>query len=118
MQVGAFVVGWFAYPLLIAAIADWIGLSKRFVPFIVARNWSAVIGIVPYFVPMLLFLAGAISLDTLGALTLLALAFNIYYAYLVARLAGGANMATAIGLVILDVALTLLIGASADRLIT
>jgi hypothetical protein len=52
---------WVALPLVLAALAVPIGISRRYVPFIVARNWTSLLASVPYLVTYLLFLLGILS---------------------------------------------------------
>lgn len=108
-QLAGFGIDWLALPLLLALVAVPIGISQRYVPFIVVRNWSSLLVSVPYMVTYLLFLLGLISTGITVLLSLTCLVVVIWYRYLVARIALQASVSLAIGVVVLDVVLTLLI---------
>src|SRR5687768_1174023 len=38
----AYVIAWVAFPLLILPLARWLGREDRFLPFMVAYNWSQI----------------------------------------------------------------------------
>jgi hypothetical protein len=116
-QIGAYIATWFGFPLILAAIARWIGLDRHFVPFIVARNWTSIIGIAPYFVASVLFLFELITVRTFGMLSLLSLGFNLFYGFRVARIAAAAPISVAIGLVVLDLLVTLFFAVLGDRMV-
>ncbi|GAB4525286.1 MAG: hypothetical protein Tsb0019_27290 [Roseibium sp.] len=102
-------IDWVALPLVLAALAVPIGISRRYVPFIVARNWTSLLASVPYLVTYLLFLLGIISPGVTVLLSLTCLLVVIWYRYLVTRIALQASISVSIGVVVLDVLLTLVI---------
>ena len=102
-------IDWLALPLVLAALAVPIGISRRYVPFIVVRNWTSLLASVPYLVTYLLFLLGILSPGVTVLLSLTCLLVVIWYRYLVARIALQASISLAIGVVVLDVLLTLVI---------
>lgn len=112
-----FVLDWVCLPILVALLAKPLGISQRFVPYIVARNWASVIAILPYTVPALLFVLGLISSTVTVFLTLVAVGFVLRYSYMVARIALQAPMSLAIGFVVLDTVLSFVIGAAVNRAI-
>ena len=113
----AYVVAWVVFPLVLALLAGPLGISKHYVPFMVARNWTSLIGTAPSFVVTLAFLVGLLPAAALGPAHLAALGFNLYYAWLVARIACAAPAGLAGGLVALDFLLALIVYTAADRLI-
>jgi hypothetical protein len=116
MQLVSYAGAWFGFPLLLAAIAGPLGISGRYSPLVVARNWSSVLGIVPFFVSTLLYAVGLISAQGLGLLTLLSLIFNLYLGYQVTRIAALVQPPAAVGIVALDLVFTLLLANIADRI--
>ena len=102
-------IDWLTLPLLLAALAAPIGISQRYVPFIVARNWTSLLTTLPYFAIYFLFLIGIFNAEIAVFLSLLLLPVIIWYRYLVARIALQSSISLAIGIVVLDVVLTLLI---------
>jgi hypothetical protein len=115
-QFGALAINWFGFPLFLAAIAAPIGLSDRFVPYVVVRNWSSILGLAPIFLVDLLALTGAMSVRGFATLKLFAFAFNFFVSYRVARAAAGVAVGGAIGLVVLEFLFALLVGSVASRL--
>lgn len=116
-QIAGFAVVWYGFPFFLAAIAGPIGLGARFSPLIVARNWSTLLGVVPYAVSALLYAAGLLSPNVFGLLNLIAFLFNIGLGFQVARLAAAVPTGTAVGLVILDLLFTMLVANVAVRLV-
>ena len=105
----AYLVDWFAFPLVIALLARPFGLGRNYVPYIVAYNWTSVV-IVALFAPVsVLTSVGAISPRTAGLLGLVLLIIAAHYRFTVARLALQVPAATALGLVILELVLSLVI---------
>ncbi|WP_269586201.1 hypothetical protein [Roseibium sp. Sym1] len=102
-------IDWLALPLLLAVVAVPIGISNRYVPFIVVRNWTSLLASVPYLITYLLFLLGVISAGIAVLLSLTCLLVVIWYRFLVARIALQAPIGLSIGVVVLDVLLTLVI---------
>lgn len=112
-----FALDWACFPIIVALIARPLGISARYVPYIVARNWTSAIAILPYMAPALLYIAGLIDAGTTAFLTLVAIGFVLRYRYLVARIALHATIGMAIGLVALDTVLSFVIGAAVNRAI-
>jgi len=102
-------IDWLALPVLLAVVAVPIGISNRYVPFIVARNWTSLLASIPYLVTYLLFLLGVISPGITVLLSLTCLVVVIWYRYLVARIALQTTVSLTIAIVVLDVLLTLVI---------
>lgn len=107
---------WLILPILLAALAMPLGISRRYVPFIVARNWTSLLASTPYLVIYFLFLLGIVSTELTVLLSLLLLPMIIWYSYLVTRIALQASLSLAIGIVVLDVVLSLLIDQAVGRL--
>lgn len=112
-----FVLDWVCYPVLVALLARPLAISAHYVPYIVARNWTSAIAILPYVVPALLYNFGLISATTTMFLTLVAIGFVLRYRYVVARIALHAPVGLAIGLVVLDTVLSFVIGTAVNRAI-
>lgn len=114
---GAYGLTWVVYPALLAALAKPLGIGRVYVPYIVARNWTTLLGVVPSFVFTLLFLLGLMPAEALGPLNLAALGFGLYYAWQVTRIACVAPPGITGGLVTLDFLVSLVVYTAADRLI-
>ncbi|WP_213217829.1 hypothetical protein [Roseibium polysiphoniae] len=107
---------WVALPLLLAGLAKPLGISAGYVPFIVARNWTSLLAALPYVFVGLLYLAGLIAPGIMVLLSLVTLIVVIWYRFIIARVALQASMSMTIGVVILDIILSLLIGELAGRI--
>ena len=95
--------------LLLALLAAPIGISNRYVSFIVVRNWTSLLASVPYLFTYVLFLLDVISPGIVVLLSLTCLFVVIWYRYQVARIALQTTVSLTIGVVVLDVLLTLVI---------
>ncbi|MEP4029798.1 hypothetical protein [Roseibium polysiphoniae] len=107
---------WVALPLLLAGLAKPLGISAGYVPFIVARNWTSLLAALPYVFVGILYLAGLIAPGIMVLLSLVTLIVVISYRFIIARVALQASMSMTIGVVILDIILSLLIGELAGRI--
>ncbi len=112
-----YVLGWIAFPLFLAALGRTLGLGRVFVPWMVARNWTAVPASIPYVVVVVLWLFGILPTHSLGPATLAALGFSLFCGWRVAVLAGERHWGVAIGYTLVDFLLGLLVETAADRLL-
>lgn len=115
-KVVALGLDWVALPLVLGLIAGRLGVSGRYVPFIVARNWAAPVVAAIYAFPALLFSAGLIDNDFAVLVSIPLLFVVLHYFYRIARQALGGPVSLAIGVVVLDVLLGLLLSESVSRL--
>lgn len=102
-------VDWIALPLIMAALASPIGISHRYVPFIVVRNWTSLLASIPFTINYILFLLGIIPTGIALLLSLTCVVVVLWYRFLVARIALQATVSLAIGVVVLDILLSLVI---------
>lgn len=98
---------WVTFPILIAALAGFLGFRHGFVGFIAVRNWSTVLAMLPFMALALVQLAGFDNADVLFIPAVLALAFSLRLGYLVARRTLGVTTDVAAALVLLDVLVSL-----------
>lgn len=109
-------VDWVTFPLVLAVLAGSIGLKRTYGPYIVVRNWSTLIILLPQTLLNLLYLAGIIPSALLVMLTFPIIGWVLWFRFQIARIAGECSFSTAIGLVVLDLVLSILISTSFDRL--
>ena len=107
---------WVALPLVLALIAGRLGLSGRYVPFIVARNWAEPVVAALYAVPALFYAAGLIDEQLAALVSLPVLLVAMHYLFRIARQALGVPISLAIGVVVLDLLLGLLVSETVSRL--
>lgn len=108
---------WIALPVVLALLSRPLGVTARYVPFIVVRNWSSVVAAAIYALPALLFAAGIIGEDALLLMSLVALAVVVQFQYRIVRVMLATPMGTSIAVVVLDLVLSLFIAEASARLI-
>jgi hypothetical protein len=99
------VAGWIAFPLAMIAVVRWLRLGHRYVGFIIAWNWSAVVAAFVMAVPKGL---QALDLATPGLALLYGAAFSIVilqYRWFTAKAALGVSGGVAALVVLLDLCL-------------
>jgi len=104
-----FVISWVAFPLAVLPIVDWLGRGDRFLPFMVAYNWSQV--------PQTLLIAlvaltggtGLFSADTMLVLDLIAGILSLVYEWYIARVALALSGGRAVLVILVDVVLATLL---------
>jgi hypothetical protein len=92
---------WVAFPILLAALAGFIGIGRGYVPYIAIRNWATVLMTIPFSAIAVLQMLG-IGDDLLLLPSLVALAFSLRLNYVIARRTLGVPADVAGGLVALD----------------
>lgn len=102
-------IDWVALPIILAALAVPIGISHRYVPYVVARNWTSLLASIPFMINYMLFLLGIISPGIAVLLSLTCVVVVLWYRFLVARIALQASISLAVGIVVLDILLSLVI---------
>ncbi|MCU0985877.1 MAG: hypothetical protein MUC89_13195 [Acetobacteraceae bacterium] len=104
-----YVIGWFAFPLLMVGIAEGMGRSGRFPAFVAAWNWSKVPQLVVMLAASTVGAIGGLPVSVLDALALLALAYIVWISWFAARAALAVSAGRAVFVVVLDLILGLFI---------
>lgn len=110
-------LGWAAFPLALAGLARPFGLGPVFVPWMIARNWTAVVAVMPSFVLTTAWVVGLLPDRMLGFASLFGLGFSLWCAFVVARIVGRQPIFPAIAFVLLDLLLSMLIELGLDRFV-
>lgn len=105
-------VDWVTLPIVLAVLAGPLGIGRSYTSFVVARNWCAVIAVAPFGVISLIFVLGLISADAANFLSLAALIVVLRYNFLIARRALNVGVGFALGIVVLDLVVSLAIAVS------
>ncbi len=105
----AYLVDWLAFPLLVAVLAGPFGFGRLYVPYIVAYNWSSVWIAALFAPPALLVGLGFMGREAAGLVSLALVVIAARYRFVIARIALQAPPATALGLVVLELLLSLLV---------
>ena len=116
-RAGELVIDWIGYPLLLAALARPLGISQRFVPYVIVRNWSSVVAAAIYVLPELMFTFGLVDGEAWFLANLVVLVVVLFYHYRVARVALAAPVGLCIGLVVLETVFSILVSVGIDRLV-
>jgi len=109
----AYLASWAVFPLAMIGITQLIGTGQRYVPFVIAYNWSACIVLAITVVPYIVYLAGVLPLALLLILYYPITIFALVYRWRIARDALETTPWNAAGVVIFDVLLSILIAVLA-----
>jgi hypothetical protein len=116
LQLVATGVDWLVFPLVFALLARPLGVADRYVPFIVARNWAAVIASTFFAVVTVAHLFGLASDAALPYLLIIVLGVTLRFSYLLIRATLGVPVAVAVPIVFLDILLSLVVQVGFARL--
>ena len=114
----AYAITWIAFPLAMVPVSSLLERDDRFIPFIVANNWGAVPQICLLIAVTVLraglglndLLSGLLGLATFGAL--------LTYFWFIARTALKIPGFAAVGVVVLNVAITVIVSGIAESFTT
>ena len=112
----SYTINWVAFPLAMIHVCDRIGCFDRYVRYIIAHNWSAVIQIAVFLRAMIL----ARGILGAGAGTMLLIAASLailFYQWFVARTALAVNGGVAAAIVGLDLVISIVLNAVNGRFI-
>jgi hypothetical protein len=112
----SYLISWFSYPVVMHALTALLDCRDRFVGYMVAYNWSLVLqnGLL---VPIAMLNAlQVISPNAASVLWLIAIVMVLAYLWFIARAGLAVPPLTAVGIVSIDVLLSLLISGLTDRL--
>lgn len=110
-----YILAWCAFPLIAIVLTRLLGLDRNYVALIVAVNWSAVLQTAAFLAVLLLGLIVPEGLATL-LVTLTTLAILIYQ-WFVIRTALETTGGIALMLLLVDLVITSMINAGADRML-
>ncbi|HEX6978637.1 MAG TPA: hypothetical protein VF342_05010 [Alphaproteobacteria bacterium] len=111
-----YVIGWTAFPLASWYVVSALGRAERYLGYIVAYNWANVLQVCLY-VPVAVVGGSGLLPDAIAMLLgVAAIAAVLYYQYFIARTALDLDAVPAIGLVLMDMILGVLISSTVDAL--
>ncbi len=113
----AYVIAWVAFPLVMVSLARLLDREERYLGYIVAYNWAAVLQNGLYLPLVMLGVAGVIPAETAGPLSLIALLLIFVYGCFIAKVALDVGAGTAVALVALDFVLSVFIGIVASSML-
>lgn len=116
IELETYVISWVLFPLIMIRVSTWLDRGHRFFVFAVAYNWfQLVISLV--ILPLALLNGLGALPQGLAALLLGATAAFLVYTWFIAHKALDIGAGTAVGIVILDVLLSILINGTTDAMI-
>lgn len=100
-----------SFPLAMIGLARLLKVTGRYVPYVIAYNWSSVVVVTLRLLPLILFSSGLIGAEAVTIPVFVSLVAVMIYRWYLARVALGVSGATAIALVLIDLLLMLLIAS-------
>ncbi len=110
----AYVIAWVAFPLVMVYLVRVLNREERYLGYIVAYNWAAVLRNALY---MPVFMLGVTGTVPAGPLILIALSVVFVYIWFIARVALDVGAWTAVALVALDFVLSVFIDVVASSML-
>ncbi len=110
------IVDWLAFPAILALFARPMGIATHFVPYIVARNWAAVLIAGLFAMPHFFHAMGILPTGILSIMLLGLFAIAVWFSYIVVRTALQVPPVLAVPIVILEIISGLVIELGFDRL--
>ena len=104
-----YLTNWIAFPLAMIFLTRILGAGPRYVPFIVAYNWTTCVIYALSIIPPALYLSGIVPIVAASSLSLPVILLAIAYRFRVAREALDITGLNAAGIVLFDLLLTMLI---------
>ncbi len=105
----AYVLGWAAFPVIVHQICEAIGKREAYIGYIVAFNWSKVIQIAVFLPSIGLIALGALPGDSGSLLRWVVSLLILSYQWFITRTALGVTAMGAIGFVVLDFMIDLIV---------
>lgn len=109
-------LNWIALPIVLALIAGSIGIAGGYVGLIVARNWSSLLVTLPQAATALLYLLGILPAGLMLLSWLIVFVVAIWYFFNIVRFSLASPISVTLGIVFLDVVLSLFIGKMSEGL--
>jgi hypothetical protein len=113
----AYVAGWFALPFVMYYLAGWFDFRERYFRYICAYNWATVLQITLFLAVSALAASGMLPENGPRAITLIATFAILFYQGFIARAALRVPVIGAVGIVILDLVLSLILNSWSNRLL-
>ena len=115
-EVLGYILGWVLWPLAALVLCRFLGLAQNFIPYIIAYNWANVVHI-NLLLPIAVLTHGSIMPDGMAMIiSLVATLLVLVYLWWVTKVALGASTGVAMGFILLDILVGVLVSHGADRL--
>ncbi|MEI8393908.1 MAG: hypothetical protein WCF85_04170 [Rhodospirillaceae bacterium] len=113
----AYVISWCSYALIMSEISRFLDCSEKYPGFLCAYNWSSVLQMMVYLPAILISESGVVSPDAGSAIVFVATMIVLTYQWFITRVALDLTAYNALGLVMLDLVLSVFISGAADSLL-
>lgn len=114
VEIIAYVIGWVAWPLVVHIVFGVLGIRDKFIPYIVAYNWSAGPQIAVFLTIALIAVTFNLSLDLFLMMNLVAFIWLLAYHGYIAKVSAEVNAGTVVFLVLGEAVLSFLINWARD----
>ncbi len=112
----SYLISWFAYPVVMLSLTEALNCRNRFVGYMVAYNWSLVLQNCVLVPVALLGNLTFIGPDIATTVWFVAVVAVLVYLWFISRVGLGVPPLTAVGIVSIDILLSLMISAITDHL--
>lgn len=112
----AYVIAWVLFPVVMVHICTLLERAERFILYIVAYNWAAVLQNALLMPLEIAGTTGLIPLELASLFRLLAFSAILFYVWFVAKVGLDLPPWTAVGIVVLDLVLMIFVNSVADAL--
>ncbi len=113
----AYVIAWFAFPLVMLSIVRVLDREAHYLGYIVAYNWAAVLQNALYLPLAMLAVAQVMPHGLASGLGMVALSAILLYTWFVTRTALAVSTVAAVGVVVLDLVLSIFINGVAEGML-
>ena len=113
----SYAIAWLAFPVVMAFLARPLDCERRYVPYIIVYNWCGAIQNAVYLPIAILGAVGVLSSGSANFLALIAILWVVAYSFFVARTVLGVPPPTAIGIVVLDLVMGIVIDTVTGRFV-
>ncbi|MBL6931872.1 MAG: hypothetical protein ISR45_02900 [Rhodospirillales bacterium] len=117
IEIIAYVIAWTAFPVIMDVITTATGRREKFVRYIIAYNWAAILQNMLYLPLAMLSVNGFLPPDSGGFLGFIVLLVIMVYTWFITKTALEMPAGYAAGIVGIDLALSLLINGYAEKLL-
>jgi hypothetical protein len=117
IEVISYIIAWVAFPVVVDLLITAIGRREKYIRFIIAYNWGAVLQNLLYLPLAMLSVNGVLPPSSAGFLGLIILVIFMVYIWFVTKVALDIPSGQASSIVAIDFTLSLLINGYAEKLL-
>jgi hypothetical protein len=114
----SYIISWIAFPVVVDLLTTVMNRRERYIRFIIAYNWAAILQNLLYLPMAMLSVNGIFSSSSAGLLGLFILVFFVIYTWFITKTALDIPGGQAATIIAIDFALSLLINGYAEKLLS